>query len=166
SAYGKITPYAEVAKLVQAMAAGEIEVLVLGTGVNPAFTLPGGLKVAEAIRKVPFVASAANVPDETTALAHLVLPDTHWLESWGDYSPREGVTGLMQPTMQPIRDSRPLVDVLLAAGRPSPGGRAPPRGAGRSSGARAPAWLCSRIRRSVSTTAAAKAARGCRRRPI
>ena len=93
SAYGKVTPYAEVAKLVQAMAAGEIEVLVLGPGVNPAFTLPGGLKVADAIRKVPFVVSFANLPDETTALAHLVLPDTHWLESWGDYAPREGVAG-------------------------------------------------------------------------
>ena len=77
----------------QAMAAGEIEVLILGPGVNPAFTLPGGLKVADAIRKVPFVVSFANLPDETTALAHLVLPDTHWLESWGDYAPREGVLG-------------------------------------------------------------------------
>ena len=99
------------------MAAGEIEVLVLGTAVNPAFTLPGGLKVAEAIRKVPFVVSFANLPDETTALAHLVLPDTHWLESWGDYAPREGVLGLMQPTMKPIRDARPMGDVLLAVGR-------------------------------------------------
>jgi molybdopterin-containing oxidoreductase family iron-sulfur binding subunit len=117
SAYGKVTPYADVAKLVQAMAAGEIEVLVLGAGVNPAFTLPGGLKVADAIRKVPFVVSFANLPDETTALAHLVLPDTHWLETWGDYSPMEGVTGLLQPTMKPIRDARPMGDVLLAAGR-------------------------------------------------
>src|SRR3989475_1622279 len=48
-AYGKATPYAEVAKLVQAMAAGEIEVLLLGPGVNPAFTLPGGLKAADEI---------------------------------------------------------------------------------------------------------------------
>src|SRR5467141_2605920 len=90
-AYGKATPYAEVATLVQAMAAGEIEVLLLGPGVNPAFTLPGGLKAADAIKKVPFVVSFANLPDETTALAHLILPDTHWLESWGDYAPREGV---------------------------------------------------------------------------
>jgi molybdopterin-containing oxidoreductase family iron-sulfur binding subunit len=116
-AYGKVTPYAEVAKLVQAMAAGEIEVLILGPGINPAFTLPGGLKAADAIGKVPFVVSFANQPDETTALAHLVLPDTHWLESWGDYVPREGVTGLMQPTMLPIRDSRPLGDVLLGVSR-------------------------------------------------
>src|SRR5207302_236102 len=78
-AYGKATPYAEVAKLVQAMAAGEIEVLLLGPGVNPAFTLPGGLKAADAIKKVPFVVSFGNLPDETTTLAHLILPDTHWL---------------------------------------------------------------------------------------
>ncbi len=116
-AYGKVTPYGDVAALVQAMGAGDIEVVVLGPGVNPAFTLPGGLKAADAIRKVPFVVSFANQPDETTALAHLVLPDTHWLESWGDYSPREGVTGLMQPTMNPIRDSRQMGDVLLAVGR-------------------------------------------------
>ena len=116
-AYGKATPYADVAKLVQSMAAGEIDVLLLGPGVNPAFTLPGGLKAADAIAKVPFIVSFANQPDETTALAHLVLPDTHWLESWGDYSPREGVNGLMQPTMKPIRDSRQLGDVLLTAAR-------------------------------------------------
>jgi molybdopterin-containing oxidoreductase family iron-sulfur binding subunit len=117
SAYAKVTPYADVVKLVQAMAGGEIEVLVLGSGVNPAFTLPGGLKVAEAIRKVPFVVSFATLPDETTALAHLVLPDTHWLESWGDYAPMEGVTGLLQPAMKPIRDARQMGDVLLAVGR-------------------------------------------------
>jgi molybdopterin-containing oxidoreductase family iron-sulfur binding subunit len=116
-AYGKVTPYAEVARLVQAMAAGEIEALVLGPGVNPAFTLPGGLKAADALAKVPFVVSFANQPDESTAFAHLVLPDTHWLESWGDYAPREGVMGLMQPTMKPIRDSRPMGDVLLAVAR-------------------------------------------------
>ncbi len=63
------------------------------------------------------VVSFANQPDETTALAHLILPDTHWLESWGDYSPRDGVIGLMQPTMSPIRDSRQMGDVLLAVSR-------------------------------------------------
>lgn len=116
-AYGKATPYRDVAALVQAMAAGEIEVLLLGPGVNPAFTLPGGLRAIEAMRKVPLVVSFGNLPDETTALAHLILPDVHWLESWGDYSPREGVTGVLQPTMMPIRDSRPMGDVLLAVGR-------------------------------------------------
>src|SRR6185436_13754975 len=117
SAYGRVTPYAETAALVQAMANGEIDVLLLGPGINPAFSLPGGLKFADAVKKVGMVVSFANRPDETTALAHLVLPDTHWLESWGDYTPREGVIGLMQPTMMPIRDARPFGNVMLAVGR-------------------------------------------------
>ncbi len=117
SAYAKVTPYVEVAGLVEAMGKGEIELLLLGPGVNPAFTLPGGLKVGDAIKNVGMVVSFANQPDETTALAHLVLPDTHWLEAWGDYSPREGVVGLIQPTMAPIRDSRQMTDVLLGLAR-------------------------------------------------
>src|SRR5499426_50939 len=117
SAYGKATPHSEVAALTRAMAGGEIEMLLIGPGVNPAFTLPSGLKLADAIGKVPFVVSFANVPDQTSALAHVVLPATHWLESWGDYAPREGVLGLLQPTMAPIRDSRPLGDTLLRVGR-------------------------------------------------
>src|SRR5881397_3008897 len=72
---------------------------------------------ADAARKVPLVASFANQPDETTALAHVVLPANHWLESWGDYSPREGVVGLMQPAMSPIRDSLPFGDALLRIAR-------------------------------------------------
>jgi molybdopterin-containing oxidoreductase family iron-sulfur binding subunit len=117
AAYGHATPYAETVALVQAMANGEVDVLLLGPGVNPAFTLPGGLKFAEAAKKVALVVSFANCPDETTALAHLVLPGTHWLESWGDYAPREGVTGLLQPTMMPVRDARPFGDVMLTLGR-------------------------------------------------
>src|SRR6266446_10103855 len=117
SGFGKVTPYAEVARLIQAMVRGEIEVLLLGSGVNPAYTLPGGLRFTDALKKVGLVVSFANQPDETTALAHVVLPDTHWLESWGDYAPREGVVGLMQPTTAPVRDSRPIGDTLLRVGR-------------------------------------------------
>lgn len=117
SAYGKVTPYAEVAQLVQAMGAGDIDVLLLGPGVNPAFTLPGGLRFAEAARKVGLVVSFANQPDDTTALAHVILPDTHWLESWGDYAPRDGVLGLMQPTMAPVRDAKQMGDALLGIAR-------------------------------------------------
>ncbi len=40
--------------------------------------------------------------DETTARAHLVIPDLTPLESWGDYSPRAGVWGLLQPAMAPV----------------------------------------------------------------
>jgi molybdopterin-containing oxidoreductase family iron-sulfur binding subunit len=116
-AQGRGTPYAEVAGLVQAMANGEVDVLLLGPGVNPAFTLPAALKFADAVKRVGLVVSFSNLPNETSELAHLVLPDTHWLESWGDYVAREGVLGTMQPAMSPIRDARPWANVLLGVAR-------------------------------------------------
>jgi molybdopterin-containing oxidoreductase family iron-sulfur binding subunit len=122
SAYTRVTPFADVRALVEAMAAGEIAVLLLGPGVNPAFTLPAGLRFADAARRVDLIVSFATLPDETTALAHVVLPATHWLESWGDYAPREGVVGLLQPTMAPVREARPFGDMLLQIARGVLGG--------------------------------------------
>ncbi len=72
---------------------------------------------AAAIAKVGFVAVLGNQMDETAHKAHLVLPDHHFLESWGEVAPRPGVHGLQQPVMTPLHDTRAAVDVLLAAAR-------------------------------------------------
>ncbi len=101
SAFGRASRYADLVDLVRAMAAGEIAVLVVKDA-NPVFTLPPKAGFAEALAKVPFVVSLSSHPDETTARAHLVVPDVTPLESWGDFSPREGVWGLMQPAMGPV----------------------------------------------------------------
>jgi anaerobic selenocysteine-containing dehydrogenase len=34
------------------------------------------------------------------AQAKVVIPATHWLESWGDIAPQTGAYSLMQPTIQ------------------------------------------------------------------
>ena len=78
---------------------------------------------AEALAKVPLVVSLASRPNETTAKAGLVLPPLHPFESWGDYAARDGVIGLMQPTMGPVViDGKPVEgkaagDILLSVGR-------------------------------------------------
>jgi anaerobic selenocysteine-containing dehydrogenase/Fe-S-cluster-containing dehydrogenase component len=127
AAFGKASPYAEVLALVEAMARGEVDVLLL-VHANPLFALPARTGIAEALGKVPLVVSFSNQPDETTQRAHLVLPDRHPLEAWGDWSPREGVVGLLQPVMAPVFDSRPAGDVLLVVARQAlgiPEGRGP-----------------------------------------
>jgi molybdopterin-containing oxidoreductase family iron-sulfur binding subunit len=101
STLSRASRYADVLALAKAMAQGEIAVLVV-KDTNPAFTLPARVGFAEALAKVPFVVSLSSHLDETTARAHLVIPDLTPLESWGDYSPREGVWGLMQPAMAPV----------------------------------------------------------------
>jgi molybdopterin-containing oxidoreductase family iron-sulfur binding subunit len=101
AALSRASRYADVLALTNAMAQGEIAVLIVKDA-NPAFTLPTRAGFAEALLKVPFVVSLSSHLDETTARAHLVIPDLTPLESWGDYASREGVWGLMQPAMAPV----------------------------------------------------------------
>ena len=104
----------EVDAAVDAMRGGEIDAVFIAGG-NPVFTMPASARVAEALQKVPFVVWAGGVPDETAAMASLLLPAHHPLESWRDSAPRAGIRGLGQPVMQPVFDSQPVGDILLAA---------------------------------------------------
>ncbi len=101
SGLGRATAYVDLVALIQAMGKGEVDVLIVKDA-NPVFASPVKAGFVDALAKVPFVVSLSSHPDETTARAHLVLPDLTPLESWGDFSPREGVWGLMQPTMGPV----------------------------------------------------------------
>ena len=94
SPFSRVSPYSDMMALTQAMAAGQIEVLVL-VDVNPVYAMPPKSGFVEALSKVPLVVSLASRPNETTARAHLVLPTLHALESWGDYASEDGVLGLM-----------------------------------------------------------------------
>ncbi len=122
SPFGKVSPYSDMVALTQAIAGGQIEVLVL-VDVNPVYAMPPKSGFAEALGKVPLVVALASRPNETTARAHLVLPVLHPLESWGDYMSEEGVLGLMQPTMGPVQiegkavAARATGDLLLSVGR-------------------------------------------------
>ena len=108
--------YADMQGLTQAMRLGEIELAII-YNVNPVFKMPGPVNFAEALAQVPFVTSLSSLPDETTAQADLLLPSHTALESWGDSNPRRGVYGLMQPTMQPIFDTRHVGDLMIEVGR-------------------------------------------------
>jgi molybdopterin-containing oxidoreductase family iron-sulfur binding subunit len=110
---GKANSFADMIALTQAMNAGNVDVLIVHD-VNPTFTLPRSAGFEAAMEKVPFVVSLSSFMDETTAKAHLVLPTHTPLESWGDYEPRAGVRGLMQPVMQPVFETKPLGDLLLS----------------------------------------------------
>ena len=110
----------EMVELTEAMRAGAIDLLILH-GVNPAYAMPGGSAFAEAAARVRTVVSTSACPDETAALADLVLPAHTPLESWGDVEPGRGVRGLMQPVMRPLFDTKHLGDVLIDAGRAAGG---------------------------------------------
>jgi len=89
---------------------------VIIENVNPAYALPKGSGFKEALAKAPFVVSLSTEEDETSALAHLHLPTSHAVESWGDANPRSGVFSVQQPAMAklPGYDTQELGDLLLA----------------------------------------------------
>ncbi len=103
-------------ELADKMHAGEVDLLIT-YNVNPVFSLPRAWDFAGAMKSVPMVVSFSSAVDETGSLANLVLPTHTPLESWGDYSPRTGVTGFMQPVMGPVFDTRHVGDILIATGK-------------------------------------------------
>jgi anaerobic selenocysteine-containing dehydrogenase/Fe-S-cluster-containing dehydrogenase component len=106
----------DLAELAQRAAAGEVGALVVHhadpLGYGPVF---GDL--ARAMARVPFVVAFANELDATARVAHLVLADHHFLESWSDVPSRPGVVAIQQPAMAPVLGTRAAADELLAAAR-------------------------------------------------
>ena len=80
---------------------------------NPAFDLPNAEAFKAAFAKVPTKVSFAGSPDDTTALCDYVAPAHHYLESWGDAMPKEGVYTLIQPTINPLFATRQAEESLL-----------------------------------------------------
>ena len=106
---------AALASLVEEMRAGKVEVLLVA-GANPIYDAPASLKVAEAIAKVPFVVSLNDRPDETSLLADYLAPLSHPFECWADAALPRGLFAVQQPVIQPLFDTRGLLDVLVEWG--------------------------------------------------
>ena len=115
-AFDRLSTREDIAELTRAMSAGQVDVLLVHQ-TDPAATLPPNIGFNDAIGRVPFVATFANRPDQTSEHAHLLLPDHHFLESWGDYTPRAGVLNLLQPAATPMLHSRATGDVLIGVAR-------------------------------------------------
>jgi molybdopterin-containing oxidoreductase family iron-sulfur binding subunit len=116
SSYSLCARADQVKTLAERMRSGDVDVFVF-KGVNPAFSLPKSWDFAGAMKAVPFVACLSPAIDETGALAHLILPANYSFECWGDYSPRQGVSGFMQPVMGPVFDTKQMGDILISTGK-------------------------------------------------
>ena len=115
---GALASYADLQGLVNRMRNGQVTGLLV-YGPNPVHTMPEHAAVKEALQKAAFVASFSTVLDETSQRAHLLLPDHHPLESWGDYVPRTGMRSILQPVMTPVFSTKQTADVLLSVARQS-----------------------------------------------
>ncbi len=111
SVWDRVSTFKDLADLVTAMNAGTIDVALVH-GADPAYSFPGGAFGA-AFQKVKLKVSLSSYLDDTAALCDYILPDAHPLESWDIVEPMSGVSGMVQPAIRPIHDSRQSFDVLL-----------------------------------------------------
>jgi MoCo/4Fe-4S cofactor protein with predicted Tat translocation signal len=99
--------------MVAAMDAGQVGVILMH-GVNPVYDYFDNKKFETALTKVPVRVSFAERLDETAQKCNYILPDHHYLESWGDAEPKPNYFSLMQPGIAPIFKTRAFQDSLLA----------------------------------------------------
>ena len=106
--------------LVEAMAAGEVEVLLVHD-TNPVFALPDEVGFRQALENVPLIVALSSFRDETTEMADLILPTSTYLESWGDDVPDPGVgfpvASISQPVVATLYDTLAAGDIMLSLAR-------------------------------------------------
>jgi molybdopterin-containing oxidoreductase family iron-sulfur binding subunit len=110
----------ELEKLVQELHEGKVAALFIYQS-NPIHDLPSTESLAEDLKRVPLLVSLAPRRDETAQLARFVCPDHHYLESWNDAEPVNGLVSLVQPAIDPLGSTRSVLESLAAwMGKPRP----------------------------------------------
>ena len=100
-------------RLVTDMNAGTVKALVM-LGGNPIFDAPADFNFQRAFEKVPFRAHLSLYYDETSMLSHWHIPETHYLESWGDGRGHDGTVTIQQPLIAPLYNGRSAIEVIGA----------------------------------------------------
>ncbi len=84
---------------------------VIFVDVNPAYTY--GKEFETALKNVKNKISIADRIDETSIHSDIIIPLSHFLESWGDAETISGQVSFIQPLIAPIFRSRSWQDCLL-----------------------------------------------------
>jgi MoCo/4Fe-4S cofactor protein with predicted Tat translocation signal len=99
--------------LATAMFAGQVDTLVI-LGCNPVLTAPADLNFAEGLAQVDFSVQNSLYYDETSALCHWHIPESHFLEAWGDGRAYDGTASIIQPLIAPLYNSRTPHELVAA----------------------------------------------------
>ncbi len=102
---------ASLQKLVEDCNGGRVKVLIV-LGGNPVLTAPADIPVADAFSKVPFSARLGLYEDETSGASQWHIPETHFLEAWGDIRGFDGTASIIQPLIQPLYEGRSAHELL------------------------------------------------------
>ncbi len=92
---------------------GNVGAVIFVGDANPVYDHPRGAQVEAALENVAVKVACTDMPSETQILCNYICPTPHFLESWGDVSPKRGHYSIVQPTIHPLFDTRSAVMSLL-----------------------------------------------------
>jgi MoCo/4Fe-4S cofactor protein with predicted Tat translocation signal len=103
---------AEYAAFVNEMNAGQVGAVFI-LDANPAYDSFNSKAFTTALAKVPLKVSFSDRSDESAVLCDVIAINQNYLESWGDANSYEGVYSVIQPTINPVFNSRQAEESLL-----------------------------------------------------
>ena len=86
-------------------------IILLGT--NPVYNTPYADVFKDAIKAAELSVSTAERQDESAQFCKYVCPDSNYLESWDIINPKPGFYATVQPTINPLFDTRQAQESLL-----------------------------------------------------
>ena len=102
----------EVLNVLNGVISGSVKGLIT-VGVDPVYSFPNSDAFAEGYSSLEMSLAFSMKKDATASLAKMVAATPHYLESWGDTQIKKGTFGLMQPTINPLFNTRQFQDSLL-----------------------------------------------------
>ena len=102
----------KISALLDDMNNGEVAALITHN-VNPVYTLQDSKKYVSGLKNVDLKIACSLYNDESASKMTYCIPDSHYLESWGDAHPKHGLYTFMQPTIAPLFKSRQIQNCLL-----------------------------------------------------
>jgi molybdopterin-containing oxidoreductase family iron-sulfur binding subunit len=121
--------FGSLAELAKDIEAGKVETLLIFGG-NPGYTAPidlgidqapeeikakgadGLTKFARLLKKVPLSIRLGLHFDETSTVCNWHIPETHFLETWGDARAFDGTASVVQPLIAPLYNGKSASEIL------------------------------------------------------
>jgi molybdopterin-containing oxidoreductase family iron-sulfur binding subunit len=101
---GRSLPIDPLNELVDALRAKSVDTLII-VGGNPVYASPGALALSSLVRSVPNVGYVGLYENETARDANWFVPQSHYLESWGNARAYDGTLSIVQPLVNPLYES-------------------------------------------------------------
>lgn len=105
------SPPGSLEELVEEMNGKRVDTLFI-LGANPVYDTPATLDFRKKISSIPCVIKMGTYDDETSYYSHWNLPESHFLESWGDLRAFDGTVSIQQPLISPLYNSRSLIELF------------------------------------------------------